>query len=241
MDKPEYQKMYELEDNYWWFVGRRKILTGLLDKMNLGNHSRILDIGCGTGINFSYLQRYGKVTGLDMSQYAISYCWKRGFTDVVQGHAEELNFENSSFDLITALDILEHVDDNKALAQCHRVLKPNGYLLLNVPAFDFLWSKHDEAIGHKRRYTRSMLINTLESNGFVVERVSFWNFFLFPPVAVVRLVKKLLKRRRKSDIEKLPNIVNWFLTMTLSIEVWLLSFMNLPVGISLLCVAKAVK
>lgn len=241
MDEPEYQKMYELEDNYWWFVGRRRILTGLLDRMKLDKQANILDIGCGTGINFGYLQHYGMVTGLDMSQSAINFCWKRGFTNVVQGRAEDLNFENGTFDLITALDVLEHIDDNKALAQFHRVLKPDGYLLLNVPAFDFLWSKHDKAVGHKRRYTRKQLINTLQSNGFVVERVSFWNFFLFPPVAVIRLVKKLLNMRRKSDIEKLPGIVNWFLTVILNVEVWLLARINLPVGISLLCVAKAVK
>jgi SAM-dependent methyltransferase len=181
MDVAEYRKMYELEGKYWWWVGRRRILRTILNKLSLGSIV-ILDVGCGTGANLSCLRDYGTVTGVDISESAIDFCKKRGFNNVVQGDAEKLDFEDNTFDLITALDLLEHLDDNRALGEFHRVLKPAGYLVVTAPAFDFLWSQHNEALHHKRRYTRGGLRNVLESHGFVIEKLSCWNTFLFLPI-----------------------------------------------------------
>jgi len=241
MDVAEYQKMYELEGKYWWWVGRRRILRSILNKLNLDS-AAILDVGCGTGINLNCLRDYGTITGVDISEYAIDFCKKRGFNNVSQGDAEKLDFEDSTFDLITALDLLEHLDDNKALGEFHRVLKLGGYLVVTVPAFNFLWSQHDEALHHQRRYTKDRLRRVLECQGFAIEKLSYWNTFLFLPIAALRLARKHMKNREiKTDVEELPDIVNSFLAVILRYESYLLAHINLPFGVSVLCVARADK
>jgi len=241
MEIAEYEKMYQFEEKYWWWVGRRKLIKGILDKLNL-NSATILDVGCGTGINLNYLSRYGAVIGLDSSKDAINFCRMRGSKNVTEADAERLSFKDDTFDLITALDLLEHLDDNKALKGFYRVLKPNGYLVLSVPAFSFIWSKHDEAVHHKRRYTKHQLKDILEANGFIIEKVSYWNFFLFIPIVVMRLVKRSWKNQEiKTDVAELPGIVNRLLVSVLRIESYLIQHVNLPIGVSLMCVARADK
>jgi SAM-dependent methyltransferase len=234
----EYQKMYRYEDSYWWWVGRRSILSGFL-KNSGDSNIRILDAGCGTGANLGYLSAYGNTIGLDSQQIALEYCRKRGHQNIVQADAQGLPFKEKMFDMITALDLLEHVDDRKTLFEFSRVLKADGCLLLTVPAFIFLWSPHDEAMHHKRRYNRRQLKDILESSGFVVERMSYWNFFLFGPVAAMRLVK----RRRKpgnmeSDITALPVVVNSLLLAVLKLESSVIRYLDFPFGVSLVCRAK---
>jgi len=242
MEIAEYRKMYELEGKYWWWVGRRLIFRNILGKLNMGRTTVILDVGCGTGINLDWLKEYGSVTGLDISKYALDFCKRRGHNTVIQGDAESLPFPSNRFDIMMALDILEHLDDDKALEEFHRVLKPNGYLVLNVPAFNSLWSRHDEALHHKRRYNKAQLTDIIESKHFRIKRLSYWNFFLFLPVAMARLMSQHRKNREiRTDLEELPNVVNDFLAMILRIESHLLQRINLPVGVSLMCVAKADK
>jgi SAM-dependent methyltransferase len=241
MELAEYEKMYRLEGTYWWWVGRRKIITGILDKLCAGS-IKILDVGCGTGINLSYFSRYGSTVGLDISQDALRFCSQRGLSNVLQGDAERLPFEDNSFDLITALDLLEHLDDKQALAEFHRVLKPNGFLILTVPAFSFMWSQHDEAVHHKRRYSKRELKSVIKANGFSIYRINYWNIFLFLPIVLMRLTKRILKNTEiKTDTIELPNIVNKFLIYVLSIESYVIRYLNPPVGVSLVCVAKVEK
>ena len=241
MEIAEYEKMYKLEGDYWWWVGRRKLIKNILDKLDL-NSATILDVGCGTGINLKYLSGYGAAIGVDSSQDALNFCRKRGLKNVRRADAERLSFQNNTFDLITALDLLEHVDDNKALKGFYRILKPNGYLVLTVPAFNFMWSQHDEASHHKRRYNKRQLKSILEANGFIIEKVSYWNFFFFVPIAVVRLIKRSWKNKgAKTDVAELPRIINSLLTSVLGIESCLIRRLNLPVGVSLICLARVHK
>ncbi len=240
MEIEEYNKMYKFEEHCWWWVGRRAIIKHLLYILKLDSIN-ILDVGCGTGANLNFLQKYGDILGVDFSKEAKKFCKMRGYK-IVQANAEKLPLKENTFDLITALDLLEHLDDNMAISEFYRVLKPDGYLILTVPAFTFLWSKHDEALHHKRRYNKNQLKNVLKSNGFTIKKLSYWNFFLFLPIAIIRLIKRNMKNKTiTSDVKEIPKIINDFLIFILKIESYLISHINLPIGISLVCVGKVNK
>lgn len=233
--------MYRLEEKYWWWVGRRKIIASIVDKLNL-KPVKSLDAGCGTGINLGYLSSFEASFGFDYSKYALQFCKRRGHNNIIQADAERLPFKDNSFDVITAFDLLEHVDDTKALREFYRVIKPNGYLILTVPAFNFIWSNHDEAVHHKRRYSKNELKSIIEFNKFGVFKMSYWNYLLFLPVAFSRLIKKIIKNKQvKTDTIELPAFVNRLLILILDVESYLIRYFNLPVGVSLVCVAQVEK
>ena len=240
MEIAEYEKMYEFEEKYWWWIGKRGIIKGLLNRLNL-NSTNILDTGCGTGLNLNYLKDYGTVIGLDFSKDAFKFCKMHKHKNLVQADAEKLPFNDDTFDLITALDLLEHLDDNKALKEFYRVLRTSGYLIVTVPAFEFLWSKHDEALHHKRRYKKGQFGAILKQNGFILKKITYWNFFLFLPIVMMRLIKKktMKKQEVKTDVEALPNIVNSLFASVLKLESHLISHdVNLPFGTSIVCICK---
>lgn len=241
MEVVEYEKMYKFEEKYWWWIGKREIVKSILVKLKL-NSTNILDVGCGTGFNLTYLEKYGNVIGLDFSENALNFCKLRKNKNLIQANAENIPFKNDVFSLIIILDLLEHLNDNKTLKELHRILKTDGYLIITVPAFKFLCSKHDKALHHKRRYNKLQLKNVLESNNFVIKNISYWNFFLFLPIVITRLIKKNIHIKYQeitTDVKKLPNIVNKFLTSILWVENYILSHgINLPFGISIVCVCK---
>lgn len=240
MELKEFDKMAEFEETYWWWVGKRNIIKSILNRLNL-DHANILDGGCGTGFNLKYLKDYGNITGLDISREALDFCKKRENKKLVQADAENLPFKDGVFDVLTSLDCLEHLDDDRCIKEYFRVLKPEGHLIVTVPAFMFLWSKHDEALHHKRRYNKDQLKNLLESNGFKVIKLSYWNFFLLFPIVAIRLVKKWVANGEdevETDIKELPNIINSFLISVLKFESSIISLTNLPIGVGLICVGK---
>jgi SAM-dependent methyltransferase len=237
-----------VEDVHWWFVGRRRILLQVLDRY-LGKGSaegrRILDVGCGTGTMLSYLADYGKAQGVDIDEEAIGYCRERGLTDVRLGSAETLPFEDGSFDLVTALDVVEHLDDDlAALREFRRVLRPGGTLLVTVPAHPFLWGDQDEVNLHKRRYLAPQLRERLASAGFEVLRVTYINAFMFPPIAAVRMLRRLEHRLRprtaaQSDFRyPAPRPVNFLLGWIFGIEAPIVRRVNIPFGVSILAVGR---
>jgi len=184
MDPRAYEVVHELEESHWFFVARRRILACLLDDLlERQDHPAILDVGCGTGATVSLLEHYGTVTAIDVSVQAIQYCKEQGRSRLCQADGSCLPFANESFDLVTALDLLEHLEDeSEGLEGLRRVLKNGGRMLLSVPAFMFLWSDFDRFSGHHRRYSKEELKRKVEQAGFEVTKLSYFNMILFPVV-----------------------------------------------------------
>jgi len=245
MNKKEYRRLYELESSYWWYIGRREIIKSLLAKISLNKNSHILEIGCGTGGNLEILSQFGEVTGLDNSPEAIEFCQKRGFRNCLLGDAENINFPERSFDLIAALDLLEHInDEQKVLKEIHRALKDDGYFLIMVPAYQFLWSEHDEALHHKRRYALPGLRDKLLKANFDIVSASYFIFFTALAFFIYRILRKIFsdgkkkENQKKTDYLLLPNFLNNFLISLLKLEAFLSKYITFPFGISIACIAK---
>jgi SAM-dependent methyltransferase len=241
MDPAAYDVVHNLEESHWFFVGRRNILRPLLDGVLAGlERPRILDVGCGTGATMGFLERYGEVTGVDVSPQAVKYSHGQGRTRLCLADGGHLPFVEGSFDLVTALDLLEHLEQEPAgLREMWRVLKSGGRLLAVVPAFPFLWSDFDSFSGHYRRYTSSLLRDSIESAGFEVTRLSYFNTVLFPFVWAVRGFKNFVGRWKtfRSDLEMPTPGLNRLLAGAFSLEGGLMTRGDLPFGVSLLCVA----
>ena len=234
-----------MEDVHWWFVARRRIFLTLLDKYVKAKPketSRVLDIGCGTGTMLTYLARYGDAEGIDMDAEAIQYCHERGLTRVKQAKADLLPFADDTFELVTALDVIEHIDDDRAaLSEALRVLQPGGTLLISVPAYRFLWGRQDDINLHKRRYVASEVRERLTSAGFQVERLTYVNAVLFPPIAAVRLARHLLPKppTLESDFSfPAPRPVNFVLGQVFGAERFLVKYFDIPFGVSILALAQ---
>lgn len=230
-----------LEDTYWWFVGRRAIIDRVLRRFASGCKVAI-DVGCGTGRNMAILAQYAvSVVGLDRSSTALSIAASRGLSvGCVDGHF--LPLANKSVDMLTAFDVLEHMDDDvRALEEFNRVIRPGGLLLLTVPAYRFLWSEHDEALMHRRRYVASELHMKLNRTGFDVSLRSYAVFFAFFPILVYRLFRGLFPKDAMSPKAShviLPPLLNSLFTWTLRIEAFLIRFVRLPWGTSIIMLAQ---
>ena len=218
MQSHTYAIMREVEDAHWWYVGRRRIISSFVKRIcdeirAEGNtEPRILDIGCGTGGNLETLSTFGKAEGVDISREALDFCRARGLENVREGAAETLPYSGASFDLVTALDVVEHLDDDVAgLREMRRVLRPGGRLLLFVPAFMFLWGVQDDVSHHRRRYTLPELRQKLEQAGMKVDRASYANITFFGPILVGRLFMRLTGLRPASENNINVSALNGFL------------------------------
>ena len=261
MNPEEYERMHALETDYWWFVGRRALISRLLDatKPAISAQSpQLVDIGCGTGANLPMLRQAvaprGEVFGLDFSPLALQWARSEGGLDggkihLSQGDALALPLRDECADIVTMLDVLEHLsDDAKALREVRRILKPGGALVLSVPAYQHLWSAHDEALHHFRRYEKSGLNRVLKDAGFRVWRLSF-AMSLMPPLAWFwrRFVLPFAERRpreasRHSQGAVLPAVsprVNQMLVRYVGAEGKIIPRRPLRFGTSLVAVAFA--
>jgi SAM-dependent methyltransferase len=242
MNIAEYAEMHKLENFYWWFVARRRLLDWLVGDISREfNRPAILDVGCGTGINSGVLAKHGDTISTDASEEALGFSRSRGIDGLVRSHVESLPFAASTFDVITALDVLEHIgDDLRALDELLRVTRNGGVLVITVPAYGFLWSEHDEALHHRRRYAASELRNKLTNAGFEVERISYYITFLFFPILFMRFAQSVLKKsiHAKTSHIILPKWLNSFLIAILGFERVLLRWMNFPFGVSIVCLAR---
>ena len=237
-----YEILYESEEEHWWLASRRRMVVDWVMHRYPGRHDlRILDVGCGTGMMLVEMARLGQAQGIDASDEALGFCHQRGLTAVQKGNVLQLPFADGSFDVLTGVDILEHIDDDvAALREWRRVLKPGGRLFLFVPAHRWLWSLQDEISGHRRRYTAPVLKRAVEEAGLVVERQSYVSTYLFLVIIVGRIWLKALRRFREVRTENTlhPSWSNGMLRRVFSAEIPLLRRVNFPFGASLLCVAQ---
>jgi ubiquinone/menaquinone biosynthesis C-methylase UbiE len=238
----ELKKMYELEDSYWWFVARRDLARSLIQRRLHSKPGRLLDVGCGTGATLHILEAFGPAVGLDYSAVALSFCRQRGHRSLVRGTAESLPFADGSFDAVALLDLLEHVDDEAAMREVARVLRPGGWVFATVPAVPAIWSEHDEALQHRRRYLRPRLARIIRAAGLRISLISYTIFSLFWPIVIFRLAQRTLKPPRpgnaKTAIIALPEPLNKLFVAMLWLESRLLTSVPLPFGISLVAVAR---
>jgi len=240
----EYEKMCNLEDSYWWFAGKRRIAQNLIEEfVHLNQREAILDVGCGTGATMCFLDHYGRAYGIDISETALRFCQERALSGLSRASALRLPFADSSFSLITAFDVLYHeevVDDLKALKEFHRVCRRGGSVLISEPAFNFLWSGHDVAYHGRRRYIASELKSKLEEVGFQVIKLSYSNALLFPFIFAFRMWKRLCKPspEARSDLKPLNPYLNKVLLAVYNLEASLVRKTRLPVGSSVVCVAR---
>jgi ubiquinone/menaquinone biosynthesis C-methylase UbiE len=245
MYQQEYEEMYRLEDFYWWFVGRRRLVSEILRNESASGRSlKILDVGCGTGANMLAFSPYGEVHGVDPSSQAVTFCERRSVSRVKQASVENLPYPDSFFDVVTILDVLEHTDDDlAALKEVKRVAKPDALIISTVPAYGFLWSEHDEALQHRRRYSAHEVRNKMTVCGFDVERSSYFVTLLFWPIFLVRIFQGLAKDSTspKTGIHVLPPWLNSLLLRLLDIERWMLRGFNLPFGVTIVATARATK
>lgn len=242
MEADFYPQYFELESRHWWFIGRRRIFRTVLERFVPPGSQRALDFGCGTGTWLEHLERFGTVSAVDGDEAAVAFCHQRGRTEVQHlPPGAALPFPDGHFDVITSFDVLEHIDDDRAtLTELRRTLRRGGVLVLAVPAFQFLWGDQDEISHHFRRYTASELRSKVSSAGLEVEHWSYFNILLFPPVALVRLVRRLVRAPRadRTDFDVGPSALNGVLARLFSAEARLVSRRRAPFGVSLLTVAR---
>jgi len=237
-----YRVMFDVEDYYWWFVGRRAIVFSQIEDALAQKESlRTLDIGCGTGATMDHLKRYGQPHGIDLSELPLSFSRQRGHARVIRANATELPFDSESFDLITALDVVEHLDDDvKGLGEIRRVLKPGAPVVIFVPAFQALWGPNDDQSGHKRRYRLNQLRAAVEAAGLRVERISYANFAMFIPIWIGRKILTMMGRAEQAENRINHPIVNHLLARIFSSEANWLRKHSLPFGVSIICVARKI-
>ena len=252
METEDYEYLYALEENFWWFAGMREITATLLDPVCAPARDRIiLDAGCGTGGNLAWLNRYagnGKVVGIDLVSTALKFCRERQHNYLAQASATHLPFADSIFDLVTSFDVLVQLpgesSDASAIREMHRVLRPGGIAFVRVAAYEWMRSGHDEALGTQRRYRLSDLTAKMESAGFNILRATYANTLLLPIAGLRRLVlKRIGLADSGSDVKPLSPKLQWLnrtLTKALQSEARLLRHPHakLRFGLSAICVAE---
>ena len=245
METEEYKKMYELEASHWWFLSKRKLITSFLKKyyQKEGAKRKILDIGCGTGIILKEFNKHGTTYGIDLSDQAVRFCKLRGLKNVRKASTSKIPFKSDYFDIIGCFDVLYHKDvkdDIQALNEIARVCKKGGRLFITDSACKLLFSKHDIASHARTRYSTKEIKYKLESVGFKIEKLSYYNFFLFPFIFLKRNLSLISDRKEvaSTDIKKENFLVNNLLKSVMSTERILLRWLNFPFGVSLFCIAQ---
>jgi len=236
MEEWTYQEQYEMEDHHWWFRSRRRVLWALVHRSHLMPSLRILDAGCGTGRNLVEFARLGSAEGVDTSQRAVEFCHRRRLQGVQLAPVEQLPFEDDRFDLLLATDVIEHVaDDGLALAELRRVAAPGAHLIITVPAYQWLWSRHDVYLHHYRRYTRRALRERAGAQGWGPVIDTYFYSTMLPPVALVRTAQRFRSEMNDgSDLQVSPRAFDRWLELPVRGEAKLIERgVSMPAGVSL--------
>ena len=241
MRESELEAMLAVDERHWWYRGRRRVLHAVLAALPLPPDPRLLDAGCGSGATLDLLAELGRVSGVDVSERAVEAARQRGHEDVHLAGVEELPFGDATFDLVTCLDVIEHTpDDVSTLRELRRVTKPDGHLVVTVPAYPALWSAHDVANRHYRRYTRRALRAATSAAGWRTTRETSFNSLLLGPAAAVRLVRRRhLDADGRSETEVTPTSLDPVLELPLRAEAaFIARGGRLPMGLSHLAVLR---
>jgi SAM-dependent methyltransferase len=251
MQTEDYEYLYRLEENFWWFAGMREITAALLDPFLPPGARVILDVGCGTGGNLEWLARYagnGRIVGVDLISTALGFSHKRHHELLVQASATDLPFADESFDLITSFDVLVQIPgrgaDDQAMREMYRVLKSGGVAFVRGAAYEWMKSGHDRALGTERRYRLDELRGKLKRAGFEVLRETYANSLLLPVAAFRRLLlKRLGLADEGSDVKPLPQNLQWINRVMTNALLWEAKRLRdpnakLPAGLSAICVAQ---
>ncbi len=238
MDRNYELQTHQAEDRHWWYRGRRTVLDGVLDGLDLPQQARILDAGCGSGRNMVELASHGTVTGIELSQTSVTLARERNRGEVVAGSILQMPFAEDSFDLAMSLDVIEHLEDDlAALRELRRVVAPGGTLLVAVPAYQWLWSGHDEINHHHRRYTCCSLHRVAERAGWRQQRTTYFNSLLLPVAILLRILERVNTKTTESSLDLWvpPEPLNWLLERPLTLEAALIGRgLRIPAGLSLL-------
>lgn len=235
MERAVYDRMDELEANHWWFAARRDIIRAIIQRLiPLTNEARILEAGCGTGGNLAMLAEYGRLDAFEYDEAAREASERKSGLEIPFGALpDQIPFGDTTYDLIGLFDVLEHIeDDQPALEALGNRLTPNGRILVTVPAFPWLWSKHDERHHHFRRYTKASLSKVAKAAGLNVERSFYFNGFLFPVAVAARGVKAILRRDIPDDALPSP-FMNKALYRVFATERHLIGRIPMLAGLSL--------
>ena len=241
METATYEVEAQIEATHWWFVVRRRLLGRMIATLPLPTDSSVLDIGSSTGTNLRLLKQVGfsNVQGLDFSEEAVRWCAEKQLGIVKRGDICALPFEDECIDMVLATDIIEHVeDDGLALREIRRVLRPGGYVLITVPAFEEIWGLQDEVAHHKRRYRKEMLVSRIEDAGLIVGRAFYFNALLFVPIWLARRLIDLLSIKLNSEGEVNTPFLNWLFTKIFAFDTWLAPANIFPFGVSILAVVR---
>jgi SAM-dependent methyltransferase len=243
MNFEEYEVMYQVEDHHWWYLGMEHITCRMLERYLPRDRAslKILDAGCGTGAVMKYLYPYGTVTGFDFSAEALRFSQKRAHMRLARASVLEIPFVSNHFDLIVSFDVIceTGVNDEQALLEFRRILKPGGLAMLRLPAYDWLRGKHDVATHISHRYTRGEIKAKLNRSGLTPVRLSYANMLLFPVAVAKRLSERLLSPGQTgSDLTLDPGPLNGTLRSILSAEAPLVNAVGLPFGLTVVALAR---
>ena len=240
-----YEKMFEVENSHWWFQAKKEIIINLIKSRilpNFNHNINIADIGCGVGLLLNSLSEIGKVTGIDFSKQAIDFCRESFPGELIQTDCSKPMKINNKFDLVIASELVEHIQDEMVIMNnIYNLLNPNGYAIITVPAFQFLWSQHDVNNMHYRRYELDRLKNLILSTNFKIEYISYYNFFLFIPAFIVRIVKNIFGIDKKGimELSTPPSIINKIMYNIFKSEFKYISKRKcFPFGLSLIAIIK---
>lgn len=235
--------MANLDQRHWFFLGMKAIMLALLDTRytHIGAKLRILDAGAGTCWFTQALGRYGQVTALDIEKDALQVCERRGIEKILQGDVARIPVANASFDLLVCSEVLYHKyvkDDSAAIREFNRILEHGGRVLVKVPAHNYLWGGHDSINLTRKRYEPEEIRKLFVDSGFIIERITYANFFLFPVVYIKRKLERVIGATPASDIAPTFSLLNFILLSILRFEATLLRYIDFPQGSSIICLGR---
>ena len=241
MEQSTYAVESRVEASHWWFTERRRLFSRLIAGLHLPADGPILDIGTSTGTNLRMLRDLGfsRVEGVDTSTESVRWCESKGLGHVTLGDVCNLPFEDASFEMVLATDIIEHVDDDAtAIREIRRVLKPGGFVLVTVPAFMSLWGLQDDVSHHKRRYLAEQVLSRVTGAGLVVLQSFYFNYLLFVPIWLGRKIIRLFGVKLKSEAEVNTSWLNGIMKLIFRLDVATAPFLKPSFGVSYLVVAR---